>query len=219
MKRSTNQIHSSCSQTQLRQCHFDAEYCLFENVQLILTNFRIRSRKAPQFKQNKNSEMFLQILLHKTKRKKPKLPYEELDMKIGGGREAERRGKAAANTGPSTNSKGRANSLAEETDEPARGSGSLHLIISITIIRECQHDELEVVAGDGQVKWFSTLSSISFAVFKRQQMRSLRCYRPYKNSIGRHGVGLKLTSRPVWFWKREGVTWKNVEIQPQHLGD
>ncbi|KRY92228.1 hypothetical protein T4D_13550 [Trichinella pseudospiralis] len=56
MKRSTNQIHSSCSQTQLRQCHFDAEYCLFENVQLILTNFRIRSRKAPQFKQNKNSE-------------------------------------------------------------------------------------------------------------------------------------------------------------------
>ncbi|KRX90052.1 hypothetical protein T4E_5782, partial [Trichinella pseudospiralis] len=40
-------------------------------------------------------------------------------------REAERRGKAAANTGPSTNSEGRASSLAEETDEPARGSGSL----------------------------------------------------------------------------------------------
>ncbi|KRZ17215.1 hypothetical protein T4B_6527, partial [Trichinella pseudospiralis] len=40
-------------------------------------------------------------------------------------REAERRGKAAANTGPSTNSEGRANSLAEETDEPAGGSGSL----------------------------------------------------------------------------------------------
>ncbi|KRY76218.1 hypothetical protein T4A_5025 [Trichinella pseudospiralis] len=132
-----------------------------------------------------------EFFLQKTKRKKPKLPYEELDMKIGGGvrsvrkscgrcdivvglclrlfnkvythcccfvvampslkREAERRGKAAANTGPSTNSEGRANSLAEETDEPARGSGSLHLIISITIIRECQHDELEVVAGDGQV--------------------------------------------------------------------
>ncbi|KAL1236738.1 DNA topoisomerase 2-binding protein 1-A [Trichinella pseudospiralis] len=40
-------------------------------------------------------------------------------------REAERRGKAAANTGPSTNSEGRASSLAEETDEPAGGSGSL----------------------------------------------------------------------------------------------
>ncbi|KRY88292.1 hypothetical protein T4D_11351 [Trichinella pseudospiralis] len=34
-------------------------------------------------------------------------------------REAERRGQDAANTGPSTNSEGRANSLAEETDEPA----------------------------------------------------------------------------------------------------
>ncbi|KRZ41717.1 hypothetical protein T4C_14118 [Trichinella pseudospiralis] len=42
-------------------------------------------------------------------------------------REAERKGKAAANTGSSPNSEGRANSLAEETDEPARGSGSLHL--------------------------------------------------------------------------------------------
>ncbi|KRZ04724.1 hypothetical protein T4B_1261 [Trichinella pseudospiralis] len=42
-------------------------------------------------------------------------------------REAERRGKAAANTRPSTNSEGRANSMAEETDEPARGSGSLHM--------------------------------------------------------------------------------------------
>ncbi|KRY88749.1 hypothetical protein T4D_12813 [Trichinella pseudospiralis] len=39
-------------------------------------------------------------------------------------REAERKGKAAANTGSSPNSEGRANSLAEETDEPARGSGS-----------------------------------------------------------------------------------------------
>ncbi|KRX98674.1 hypothetical protein T4B_14102 [Trichinella pseudospiralis] len=35
------------------------------------------------------------------------------------------RGKAAANTGPSTNSEGRVNGLAEGTDEPARGSGSL----------------------------------------------------------------------------------------------
>ncbi|KRY73782.1 hypothetical protein T4A_6556 [Trichinella pseudospiralis] len=35
-------------------------------------------------------------------------------------REAERRGKAAANTGPSPNSEGRANSLAEEMDELAR---------------------------------------------------------------------------------------------------
>ncbi|KAL1284339.1 General transcription and DNA repair factor [Trichinella pseudospiralis] len=42
-------------------------------------------------------------------------------------REAERRGKAAANTGPSTSNEGRVNSVAEETDEPARGSGSLHL--------------------------------------------------------------------------------------------
>ncbi|KRY65039.1 hypothetical protein T4A_10849 [Trichinella pseudospiralis] len=40
---------------------------------------------------------------------------------------AERMGKAAANTRPSTNSEGRANSMAEETDEPARGSGSLHM--------------------------------------------------------------------------------------------
>ncbi|KRY84529.1 hypothetical protein T4D_10543 [Trichinella pseudospiralis] len=35
-------------------------------------------------------------------------------------REAERRGKAAANTGPSPNSEGRANSLAEQMDELAR---------------------------------------------------------------------------------------------------
>ncbi|KRX99606.1 hypothetical protein T4E_11319 [Trichinella pseudospiralis] len=42
-------------------------------------------------------------------------------------REAERRGQDAANTGPSTNSEGRANSLAEETDEPARSSGSLQM--------------------------------------------------------------------------------------------
>ncbi|KRX86416.1 hypothetical protein T4A_298 [Trichinella pseudospiralis] len=42
-------------------------------------------------------------------------------------REAERRGKAAANTGPSTNNEGRVNSLAEETDEPARGSSLLHI--------------------------------------------------------------------------------------------
>ncbi|KRY92968.1 hypothetical protein T4D_1463 [Trichinella pseudospiralis] len=42
-------------------------------------------------------------------------------------REAERRGKAAANTGPSTSNEGRVNSGAEETNEPARGSGSLHL--------------------------------------------------------------------------------------------
>ncbi|KRY64930.1 hypothetical protein T4B_4994 [Trichinella pseudospiralis] len=41
-------------------------------------------------------------------------------------REAERKGKAAANTGPSPNSEARANSLAEETAWPARGSGSLH---------------------------------------------------------------------------------------------
>ncbi|KRY73216.1 hypothetical protein T4A_3679 [Trichinella pseudospiralis] len=40
-------------------------------------------------------------------------------------REAERKGKAAANTSPSPNSEGRANSLAEETDEPACGTGSL----------------------------------------------------------------------------------------------
>ncbi|KRY80059.1 hypothetical protein T4A_8251 [Trichinella pseudospiralis] len=33
--------------------------------------------------------------------------------------------KREANTGPSPNSEGRANSLAEETDEPPRGSGSL----------------------------------------------------------------------------------------------
>ncbi|KRY86451.1 hypothetical protein T4D_12136 [Trichinella pseudospiralis] len=46
----------------------------------------------------------------------------------GGGcrwsREAERRGKAAANTGPSTSNEGRVNSGAEETNEPAGGSGS-----------------------------------------------------------------------------------------------
>ncbi|KRX86991.1 hypothetical protein T4E_11785 [Trichinella pseudospiralis] len=41
-------------------------------------------------------------------------------------REAERKGKAAANTGPSPNSEARANSLAKETAWPARGSGSLH---------------------------------------------------------------------------------------------
>ncbi|KRY86444.1 hypothetical protein T4D_2135 [Trichinella pseudospiralis] len=40
-------------------------------------------------------------------------------------REAERRGKAAANTGPSTSNEGRVNSGAEETNEPAGGSGSL----------------------------------------------------------------------------------------------
>ncbi|KRY63991.1 hypothetical protein T4A_7697 [Trichinella pseudospiralis] len=40
-------------------------------------------------------------------------------------REAEIKGKAPANTCPSPNDEGRANSLAEETDEPARGSGSL----------------------------------------------------------------------------------------------
>ncbi|KRZ05086.1 hypothetical protein T4B_13949 [Trichinella pseudospiralis] len=80
----------------------------------------------------------MKFFLQKTKRKKPKLPYEELDMKIGCGvrlfnkvythcccfvvamlslkRELERRGKAAANTGPSPNSEGRPNSLTEETD-------------------------------------------------------------------------------------------------------
>ncbi|KRZ39182.1 hypothetical protein T4C_10881 [Trichinella pseudospiralis] len=40
-------------------------------------------------------------------------------------REAERKGKAAANTSPSPNSEGPANSLAEETDEPACGTGML----------------------------------------------------------------------------------------------
>ncbi|KRY89570.1 hypothetical protein T4D_14609 [Trichinella pseudospiralis] len=40
-------------------------------------------------------------------------------------REAERRGKAAANTGPSTSNEERVNSGAEETNEPAGGSGSL----------------------------------------------------------------------------------------------
>ncbi|KRX94515.1 hypothetical protein T4E_3569 [Trichinella pseudospiralis] len=42
-------------------------------------------------------------------------------------REAERRGKAAANTGPSTSNEGRVNSGAEETNEPAGGSGSLQV--------------------------------------------------------------------------------------------
>ncbi|KRY93000.1 hypothetical protein T4D_337 [Trichinella pseudospiralis] len=67
-----------------------------------------------------------EFFLQKTKRKKSKLPYKELDMKIRYEREAERKGKAAANTRPSTNSEGRANSLAEEMNKPARGSGSLH---------------------------------------------------------------------------------------------
>ncbi|KRX87525.1 hypothetical protein T4E_5041 [Trichinella pseudospiralis] len=57
---------------------------------------------------------------------KTKLPYKELDMKIRCGREAERKVKAPANTSSSPNSERRANSLAEETDEPARGSGFLH---------------------------------------------------------------------------------------------
>ncbi|KRZ32017.1 hypothetical protein T4B_6243 [Trichinella pseudospiralis] len=52
----------------------------------------------------------------------------------GGGcrwsREAERRGKAAANTGPSTSNEGRVNSGAEETNEPAGGSGSLHSLFN-----------------------------------------------------------------------------------------
>ncbi|KAL1233337.1 putative coatomer subunit [Trichinella pseudospiralis] len=41
-------------------------------------------------------------------------------------REAERKGKEPADTGTSANSEGRVSSLAEETDEPARGSGSFH---------------------------------------------------------------------------------------------
>ncbi|KRY78930.1 hypothetical protein T4A_5325, partial [Trichinella pseudospiralis] len=45
-------------------------------------------------------------------------------------REAERRGKAAANTGPSTSNEGRVNSGAEETNEPAGGSGSLHSLFN-----------------------------------------------------------------------------------------
>ncbi|KRY74247.1 hypothetical protein T4A_13695 [Trichinella pseudospiralis] len=90
----------------------------------------------------------------KTKRKKPKLPYKELDMKIGCGvaepeggvrplRESCDRvikeGKAAANTGPSTNSEARANSPAEETDEPARGSGSLQWLHWFWRIKEYRH--------------------------------------------------------------------------------
>ncbi|KRY69604.1 hypothetical protein T4A_9077 [Trichinella pseudospiralis] len=82
------------------------------------------------------------ILPAENEEENTKLPYKELDMKIRCGyifivccfivampsikREAERKGKAPANTGSSPNSEGRANSLAEETDEPARGSGSLH---------------------------------------------------------------------------------------------
>ncbi|KRX96615.1 hypothetical protein T4B_422 [Trichinella pseudospiralis] len=40
-------------------------------------------------------------------------------------REAEKRGKAAANTGPSTSNEERVNSGAKETNEPAGGSGLL----------------------------------------------------------------------------------------------
>ncbi|KRX86306.1 hypothetical protein T4E_1494 [Trichinella pseudospiralis] len=42
-------------------------------------------------------------------------------------REAKWRGKAAANTGLSADSEGRVISPGEERDEPARGSGSLHI--------------------------------------------------------------------------------------------
>ncbi|KRZ04159.1 hypothetical protein T4B_15600 [Trichinella pseudospiralis] len=49
-------------------------------------------------------------------------------------REAERKGKAPANTGSSPNSDGRANSLAEETDEPARGSGWLQAFSAATAV-------------------------------------------------------------------------------------
>ncbi|KRY84444.1 hypothetical protein T4D_10442 [Trichinella pseudospiralis] len=48
--------------------------------------------------------------------------------------EAERKGKAPANTGSSPNSDGRANSLAEETDEPARGSGWLQAFSAATAV-------------------------------------------------------------------------------------
>ncbi|KRX88387.1 hypothetical protein T4E_6310 [Trichinella pseudospiralis] len=43
-------------------------------------------------------------------------------------REAEIRGKAAANTRPSKSNESRVNSRAKETDEPAGGSGSLQNI-------------------------------------------------------------------------------------------
>ncbi|KRY87709.1 hypothetical protein T4D_11002 [Trichinella pseudospiralis] len=45
-------------------------------------------------------------------------------------REAEKRGKAAANTGPSTSNEERVNSGAKETNEPAGGSGLLQCINS-----------------------------------------------------------------------------------------
>ncbi|KRY76722.1 hypothetical protein T4A_7379 [Trichinella pseudospiralis] len=55
-------------------------------------------------------------------------------------REAKWRGKAAANTGLSADSEGRANSPGEETDEPARGSGSLHICkmcaVIISVVRK-----------------------------------------------------------------------------------
>ncbi|KRZ44239.1 hypothetical protein T4C_14030 [Trichinella pseudospiralis] len=44
-----------------------------------------------------------------------------------GKRETERKGNAPVNTGPSPNSDGRVNNLREEADEPARGSGPLHV--------------------------------------------------------------------------------------------
>ncbi|KRY86973.1 hypothetical protein T4D_12899 [Trichinella pseudospiralis] len=79
-------------------------------------------------------------------------------------REAERRGKAAANTRPSTNSGGRANSLAEETDEPACGSGSrgilhrTHLIVCQRIFRKTRETTFDNFSPTDQIipEWVVT---------------------------------------------------------------
>ncbi|KRY01869.1 hypothetical protein T4E_4498 [Trichinella pseudospiralis] len=104
-------------QISVLHCH---ETLVAFKMKLELWHAKLEKKFVLQWTWTELTEFFLQ----KTKRKKRKLPYGESDMKIGCGREVERRGKAAANTGPSTNSEGRANSLAEETEEH-RGSGSL----------------------------------------------------------------------------------------------
>ncbi|KRY23884.1 hypothetical protein T12_81 [Trichinella patagoniensis] len=50
-----------------------------------------------------------------------------------GKRDTEKKGNTPVNTGPSPNSDGRANTQVEEADEPARGSGPLHLLPSCQI--------------------------------------------------------------------------------------
>ncbi|KRY81273.1 hypothetical protein T4D_5928 [Trichinella pseudospiralis] len=86
-------------------------------------------------------------------------------------REAERRGKAAANTRPSTNSEGRANSLAEETDEPARGSGSLHM-------------ELFQVSSNGHRKGIDPKPAFPNSYYRRKDTGGLRSgYRKKKYTV------------------------------------